>query len=187
MSKIITSIRSQWLKLQVWFLGWVFTSIRAHIKSMIQNQIELALEPMSRILVRFKKLNPKVKTPTKAYEGDAGLDLYATERMYIPSGEWRVVKTGLAFEIPEGWHMQIHTRSSYGKLRLRCHLGIIDAGYRNEVLVMLFNDGMEDFILEEGSKFCQAVFLPVPLLKLEETDQLNDSHRGQGGFGSSGK
>lgn len=139
------------------------------------------------LILNFKKLDPKAKIPTKAHDDDAGLDMYALERAYIPAGEWRAVRTGLAFEIPTGWHMQVHTRSSYAKVKIKNHLGIIDAGYRNEVLVIVHNQGFEDFIIEPGSKFCQALILPAPHVVLVEKDELSDSERGLGGFGSSGK
>lgn len=139
------------------------------------------------LILNFKKIDPKAMTPTKAHDDDAGWDMYALERCYIPTHEWRAVRTGLAFEIPTGWHMQIHTRSSYAKVKIKNHLGIIDSGYRNEVLVLVYNNGTEDFIIEKGSKFCQALILPVPHVVLVETDQLSESDRGLGGFGSSGK
>jgi dUTP pyrophosphatase len=139
------------------------------------------------ITIKVKKLEPTASLPTKAYQNDAGLDLYALERSYVRAGEWRPVRTGLAFEIPDGWHFQVHTRSSYSKHRIRCHLGIIDSGYRNELIIIVFNDGYEDFIIEPGSKFSQIVVLPVPELSLEEVSELSESDRGQGGFGSSGK
>jgi dUTP pyrophosphatase len=156
------------------------------IKNWLLNKL-ICLFVSKSIRVKYMRLSSKVKPPTKAYLDDAGLDLYSSNRIYIPKGEWRIVKTGLIFEIPLGWHMQIHTRSSYGKLKIRCHLGIIDSGYRNEVLVVVSNDGFEDFVIEEGSKFCQVLFLPTPELYLDEMENLNDSDRGKHGFGSSGK
>lgn len=139
------------------------------------------------ITVGYKKLDPRAKDPDKAHADDAGLDLYALERTYIPAGQWRMIRTGLAFDIPLGWHMQLHTRSSYAKLMVRNHLGIIDSGYRGEVLVIVYNNGYEDFIVEAGSKFCQALLLPVPCTILLNTDKLSESIRGEKGFGSSGR
>lgn len=134
-----------------------------------------------------KRVEPAAQLPTKAHDNDAGWDMYALERCYIPAGEWRAVRTGLAFYIPDGWHMQIHTRSSYAKARVKNHLGIIDAGYRNEVVVIVHNHGYEDFIVEKGGKFCQGLLLPVPHVALVEMDELPESERGMGGFGSTGK
>lgn len=154
------------------------------LKKFIQNLLAQEVKP---IVLKYKKLDPRAKEPTKANQSDAGLDLYALERAYIPAGQWRAVRTGLAFEIPEGWHLQVHTRSSYAKAMIRCHLGIIDAGYRNEVLVIVYNQGWEDFIVDVGAKFCQLLLLPVPNIILQEAESLTESERGQKGFGSSGK
>jgi dUTP pyrophosphatase len=140
-----------------------------------------------KIKIKVKKVSNNAKLPTKAYIDDAGWDLYALERTYIDAHTWAVVKTGLAFEIPPGWHIQIHTRSSSGKMGVRCHLGIVDSGYRNELGVIVYNHGMENFVIEKDSKFCQILFLPVPDVTILETDKLNDTDRGQGGFGSSGR
>lgn len=137
--------------------------------------------------VKVKRLNPKAKIPTKAYQGDAGWDVYALQRIYIDPYQTVIVSTGLAFEMPEGWHMQVHTRSSFGKRGIKCHLGIIDSGYRNELGIIVQNNSLEHFIIEEGDKFAQLLFLPVPIVTLEETDKLNDTDRGLSGFGSSGR
>lgn len=137
--------------------------------------------------IKVKRLHSDAIMPTRAYQDDAGTDLYATEDVYIETHDKKLVGCGLAFEIPSGWHMQIHTRSSYSKRNLRCHLGIIDAGYRDEVKIMIFNDGMEDQIIKKGEKFCQLIFLPVPKIDFIESDILNESDRGQKGFGSSDK
>ena len=158
-----------------------FQKLKLWLKSYLKDLLK------EEYVLKFKKLDEAAKEPTKAYIGDAGFDLYALERMYIPLYEWRVIRTGLAFEIPEGWHLQVHTRSSYGKMGVRCHLGIIDSGYRNELMIIVHNGGREDFIVEKGSKFCQVVMLPVPIVHLQEVQTLSDSERGQGGFGSSGK
>ncbi len=139
------------------------------------------------IPVKVKKLNPKAKIPTKAYQGDAGWDVYATQRIYIDPYQTVVVNTGLAFEMPEGWHMQVHTRSSFGKRGVRCHLGIVDSGYRNELGVIVHNNSLEHFIIEDGDKFAQLLFLPVPKVTLTEVENLTDTDRGLGGFGSSGR
>jgi len=139
------------------------------------------------ITVKVKRVNPKAKLPTKAYADDAGWDVYSLQRIYIDPYQTVMVNTGLAFEIPPGWHIQVHTRSSMGKKGVKCHLGIVDSGYRNELSVIIQNNSLEHYIVEEGDKFAQLVFVPVPIIDLVETDKLNDSDRGLGGFGSSGR
>jgi len=137
--------------------------------------------------VKFKKMSNKAKTPTKAYTFDAAFDLYSVDEIAIPSNEQREVKVGLAFEIPEGWHMQIHTRSSYGKKMLRCHLGIVDSGYRNELSIWVHNFSNDVHYVKEGDKICQILFLPVPETILSEVNELTPSERGEKGHGSSGR
>lgn len=139
------------------------------------------------MLVKFKKLESNAKTPTKAFLDDAGWDIYAIADLYIPPNEQREVKTGIAFEIPKGWHIQIHTRSSYGKKMLKCHLGIVDSGYRNEVSIWVYNYGKEGYYVKTGDKVCQVLFLPVPEVNMKEVDQLSESDRGLKGHGSSGR
>jgi len=144
------------------------------------------------MLVKFKKLQENAKAPSRAYRGDAGWDLYATERITVPAlqdsnGRPTEVKIGLAFEVPEGWQLQIHTRSSSGKRGLRCHLGVVDAGYRNEVTIFVFNNSTVDYIIEPGDKIAQAIFLPVPDMDMEEAAELSQSERGLKGVGSSGR
>lgn len=173
-----------------WLLSKHIERFKNFILSLVLYDIDLFMVRFyqrNNLILNYKKLDPKAKEPTKAHEDDAGLDMYALERSYIPAGEFRAVRTGLAFEIPTGWHMQIHTRSSYAKVKIKNHLGIIDSGYRNEVLVIVYNLGYEDFIIEPGSKFCQALILPTPHVVLVERDELSQSDRGLGGFGSSGK
>lgn len=137
--------------------------------------------------IKVKKLDPEAKIPTKAYAGDAGWDVYALNRVYIDPYQTVIVKTGLAFEIPEGWHIQVHTRSSFGKRGIRCHLGIVDSGYRNELGIIITNGSLEHFLIEKGDKFAQLIFLPVPIVVMTQTDTLSNSDRGLGGFGSSGR
>jgi dUTP pyrophosphatase len=139
-----------------------------------------------KFIVKFKKLNPDAKAPTRAYKGDAGWDLYATEDAYVDR-HGKEVKIGLAFEIPEGWQMQIHTRSSMGKKGLRCHLGVVDAGYRNEVTIFVWNQSNVDYQINKGDKIAQAIFLPVPDMDMVEAEELSQSERGLKGVGSSGR
>lgn len=141
----------------------------------------------SALEVKYKKLSSSAVTPTKANEDDAGLDLYASRSIQLSPFQHGVVNTDLAFEIPKGWHMQIHTRSSYGKNGLRCHLGVVDSGYRGEVKVIVHNHTNQYVAINKGQKFCQVLFLPVPKLYIEEASELGESERGSGGFGSSGK
>ena len=137
--------------------------------------------------VKFVRLDENAKAPTRAHDTDAGWDMYASQSLNLEPFTYGAIKTGLAFEIPTGWHVQIHTRSSYAKAGIRCHLGIVDAGYRGELKVIIHNHTNQFVNIKKGDRFCQLIFLPVPDVRLAEVKELSKSSRGEGGFGSSGK
>ena len=136
-----------------------------------------------------KRLNDGATLPTRAYEGDAGLDLAACERVELGPGQRAVVSTGLAVAIPEGHAGLVLPRSGLavrhgiGKVNAP---GLIDAGYRGEVKVVLLNtDRDEAFVVEPGMRIAQLVVLSVPEVKLVDVDELPATERGVRGFGSS--
>ena len=136
-----------------------------------------------------KRLNDGATLPTRAYEGDAGLDLAACERVELGPGQRAVVSTGLAVAIPEGHAGLVLPRSGLavrhgiGKVNAP---GLIDAGYRGEVKVVLLNtDRDEAFVVEPGMRIAQLVIVAVPELEPLEVDELPASERGVRGFGSS--
>lgn len=142
---------------------------------------------MSNLPVR--RLRKDALLPTRAYAGDAGLDLAACERVEIPPGERAVVATGLAVAIPEGHAGLVTPRSG---LALRHGIGkvnspgLIDSGYRGEIQVVLLNtDPRQTFVVEPGMRIAQLVVVPVPPLDIAEVDELPESERGGRGFGSS--
>lgn len=162
----------------------ILYKLRSWVRAEMSTQLDFFPNHLN---VKVKRLSPTAKMPTKAYADDAGWDVYAIQRVYIEPYQTVVVQTGLAFEMTPGWHMQVHTRSSYGKRGIRCHLGIVDSGYRNELGIIVQNNSLEHFIIEKGDKFAQLLFLPVPNVTMTESDTLNETDRGQGGFGSSGR
>lgn len=137
------------------------------------------------------KLKDEAVLPTRAHEGDAGLDLYACEAAHIGPGERWSVGTGVAVEIPEGHAGLVLPRSGLAKkhgIALVNSPGLIDAGYRGEVRVLLLNtDPAETFRVEPGDRIAQLVITPIALAEPVEVDSLTDSARGDGGFGSSGR
>ncbi len=140
------------------------------------------------IEIKVKKLHPDAKIPTQAYEGDAGWDLYALEDNVVDGSGVTEVSTGVAFEIPYGYQMQVHTRSSFGKKGLKCHLGIVDAGYRGEVSIWVTaNHPVTYHEIKKGDRVAQVVFAPVIPVKMVEVENLTKSERGIRGHGSSGK
>jgi len=136
-----------------------------------------------------KRLHAEATLPTRAYEGDAGLDLSACERVELGPGERAVVSTGIAVAIPEGHAGLVLPRSGLavrhgiGKVNAP---GLIDAGYRGELKVVLLNtDRHEPFVVEPGMRIAQLVVVPVAMAEPTEVDELPASERGERGFGSS--
>jgi dUTP pyrophosphatase len=137
------------------------------------------------------KLKPEATLPTRAHEGDAGLDLHACEAAHIGPGERWSVGTGLAVEIPVGHAGLVLPRSGLAKkhgIALVNAPGLIDAGYRGELRVLLLNtDPAEIFRVEPGDRIAQLVIVPIALTEPVEVEALAESARGDGGFGSSGR
>ena len=172
--------------------------------------------------IKVKKLHKDAIIPTKAHASDAGFDIYALEDKLIEPGETALIKTGLAFELPPGYEMQIRPRSGITlKTKLRVQLGTVDAGYRSEVGVIVDNitppiyesngdlamtdvvvsiNGLNDdttfarthcfpsgtHYIPKGTRIAQAVIQRLPDVELIEVESLEESERGEGGFGSTG-
>jgi dUTP pyrophosphatase len=141
--------------------------------------------------IAVARLQSEAVLPTRAHEGDAGLDLYACEAAHIGPGERWSVGTGIAVEIPEGHAGLILPRSGLARehgIALVNSPGLIDAGYRAEVRVLLLNtDPAETFRIAAGDRIAQLVLTPVALADPVESAELGESARGEGGFGSSGR
>ena len=137
------------------------------------------------------KLKDEARLPVRAHEGDAGLDLYACEAAHIGPGERWSVGTGVGVEIPEGHAGLVLPRSGLARdhgIALVNAPGLIDSGYRGELRVLLLNtDPAETFRVEPGDRIAQLVITPIATPEPVEADALNESARGQGGFGSSGR
>lgn len=143
----------------------------------------------TRLDVKVKLLSQDARIPAKAHHGDAGWDIYASEAMEVGPGETKIIKTGIALEIPSGWYGQIKSRSGLGAKGLIVTAGVVDSGYRGEVGVVVVNGNKGpggSFSFKPGDKIAQMVFLPVPDVEITMTGELNGSARGQGGFGSTG-
>lgn len=140
------------------------------------------------MIVKFKKLNKDVKNPVKSTSGAAGYDLYAISRTYDSTYGVYTYDTGIFFEIPEGWFGLLVARSSIYKygVRLSNHLGIIDSDYRGPVKFK-FDEKRPGTPYEIGDKIGQIIFRKDDATKLVETDELSETDRGTGGFGSTGR
>jgi dUTP pyrophosphatase len=139
--------------------------------------------------VSFKRLVPEAVLPAYAHPGDAGMDLCSVESLVIPAGGRSLVRTGFKMALPSGYEAQVRPRSGLALKRGVTVLntpGTIDEGYRGEVGVILANFGDEDFRVEIGDRIAQMVVAPVVRAEIVETDELDATDRGEGGFGSTG-
>ena len=141
--------------------------------------------------VRVKKLDERAQLPTLGSEYAAGADLYAVldGRLTIGSGETVLVHTGLSMEIPCGYAGLIYARSGLASkkgLAPANKVGVVDADYRGEIMVALHNHSDEAQTIEHGERIAQLVIAPFLSVAFEETDELSDTVRGTGGFGSTG-
>lgn len=141
--------------------------------------------------LRVQRLRPEAVLPARAYDGDAGLDLSACERVELGPGERGVVPTGIAVAIPDGYAGFVQPRSGLAArsgISVLNSPGLIDSGFRGEVRVVLLNTDRErPFVAEPGDRIAQLVVLPVPQLDIVEMPALPDSDRGSRGFGSSSR
>jgi dUTP pyrophosphatase len=140
--------------------------------------------------LRVRRLDPRALLPTRAYPGDAGLDLYALDDGQLEPGERASVRTGIAVEIPDGQAGLVLPRSGLARrhgISVVNAPGLIDAGYRGELEVLLLNtDRSQTFAISAGDRIAQLVIANVQTPEIVEVDELALSERGAGGFGSSG-
>ena len=136
------------------------------------------------IKIKIKKLNENAIVPSYAHSGDAGMDVVAVSKRI--TDKFVEYGTGLSFEVPEGHVMLIFPRSSISKkdLILANSVGVLDSGYRGELLVRFQSIGDEHY--EIGDRIAQIMILPYPKIEFDEVDELSETVRGDGGFGSSG-
>ena len=138
--------------------------------------------------MQIKKLTETAAIPSFAHDTDAGMDLYTDERIIIMPGAREVVRTGIAMAIPEGYVGLIWDKSGVAAKRgLKTFAGVIDAGYRGEVMVCLYNAGAEEQRFEQGDKIAQMLIQKVEQPTLQVVDDLDETLRGEGGFGSTGR
>ena len=142
--------------------------------------------------VNIKKLNEKATIPTYGSEFSAGADLYALadEAITIEAGKTVLVHTGVAMEIPTGYVGLIFARSGLATKRDLApanKVGVVDSDYRGEIMVALHNHGSEPKTIENGERIAQIVLVPYLAAEFDEVDELSDTVRGEGGFGSTGR
>ena len=142
------------------------------------------------MVLKFKRIHPDAVLPAYAHPSDAGMDVRSIEDVVIPAGKRALVHTGLVMLLPPMYEAQVRPRSG---LALKSGVtvlntpGTIDSGYRGEVGVILANFGDADFQVKKGDKIAQIVIAPVTHPEVVETDVIDETDRGSGGFGSTGK
>lgn len=126
--------------------------------------------------------------PEKAYDSDAGFDIFSPEQFRVAPFGWAIIYTKVHFFIPDGYVGMIKSKSG---LNIKHHLtaeGVIDAGYTGEVVVKVYNHQNTEYIFEKGDKITQMVILPIPKVELENIEEFNvETERGNNGFGSTGR
>lgn len=137
--------------------------------------------------VRIKKLDSAAKLPEYAHSGDAGMDLFVFNTIEINSGERAAIPTGVAMAIPVGYVGLVWDKGGRAfKDGLKTMAGVVDAGFRGEVQVVVLNTTKKSITINTGEKIAQMLIQPVIRARLREVDELDDTARGQGKFGSTG-
>lgn len=125
--------------------------------------------------------------PKKAHETDAGFDLYSSENCMVCPGEIKKISCGIKVHVPKGYYAQLRPRSGMASKGLTMSSsGVVDFGYSNEILFSMINLSKNPYQVKVGDKICQMLILPVPLVQFEEVDELEETERGEKGFGSTG-
>ena len=132
------------------------------------------------------RVNSDATLPTRAHPDDAGLDLYGLEDVYLEVGQGKVAKTGIALALPQGHVGLIADRSSLAKKGIKTAGGVIDAGYRGEIQIVLWNISPVPVQLKRGERIAQLLILPIATPAVVEVSTLDETERGLGGFGSTG-
>lgn len=139
------------------------------------------------MLLKVKKLNPEAKLPTHGHPGDAGIDFYTLSETVFPSGKQTRVHTGIAVEIPEGHVGLVWDKSSISfNFGLKVVGGVIDAGYRGEIIMNFLNITDKEVIIEKGHKIAAMIIQKFEHCDISEAEELSDTVRGEGREGSTG-
>jgi dUTP pyrophosphatase len=154
------------------------------VKRQIKSPMVYYLEIM--FVLKVKKLHPEARLPSMAHPGDLGCDLFSLENSVIPVRGQSAIRTGIALQFPEGWGGVVKDRSSMALARIYTSGGVVDSGYRGEVKIILRNDSDNDYYVRAGDKIAQLIPIKGERWSVAETDELDDTSRAHGGFGSTG-
>jgi dUTP pyrophosphatase len=155
-----------------------------------QTFIHVPPKPPEMVVIKVKRLTEDVKMPAYKHPGDSGADLAAAERVELGPKETRIVPTGLVMEIPYGYELQVRPRSGTSlktPLRIANAPGTVDSNYRGEIGVIVTNTSIYPEVVEKGTRIAQAVIAPVVIGHFVDADEMEDTSRGAGGYGSTGE
>ena len=139
--------------------------------------------------IKIKKLSPNAITPNYAHDGDAGMDVYSIIDFTLKPNHRATIPTGLSFELPKGFEIQVRPKSGIAikkGVTLLNTPGTIDSGYRGELKVILINHSRENYEIKKGEKIAQIVLAKYEEARIEEVNELSETARSNGGFGSTG-
>jgi len=136
--------------------------------------------------LKVKRIHPEAKLPVYGHPGDAGLDLFSVVDRDLAPGEVFAVPTGIQIAVPAGHAGLVWDKSGISLKGVHRLAGVVDAGYRGEVQVVMINLGTAPFPVRKGMKIAQLLVQPVAAVEIVEADSLDDTSRGEGGFGSTG-
>jgi len=145
---------------------------------------------MAKVLI--KKLNPKVKIPEYKSQGASGMDILAfiDKSIIVKPKSSKLISTGLSVAFSQDYEIQIRPRSGLAaknNISILNTPGTIDSDYRGEIKIIIYNHGKDDFIINNGDRIAQMILVPIVKMELQETENLPETIRGKGGFGSTGK
>lgn len=143
------------------------------------------------MIIKVKRIHPDAKLPSYAHEGDAGMDIFSVEEYYLKPGERKLFRTGITYELETGYVSLIWDKSGLAaKNGIKTMGGVIEYTYRGELCIVLLNTSDKEFHVEVGDKIAQMLIQPIITAKIEElknSEELSESARGAGAFGSSGR
>ncbi len=137
--------------------------------------------------LKVRRINKDARLPRYGHTGDAGLDLFSVVEAVLKPGQAFAVPTGIQTAIPSGFVGLIWDKSGISLSGVHRLAGVVDAGYRGEIKVVMINLSGSDFVVSKGMKIAQMLIQPVVGVTVNETDDLDDTERGEGGFGSTGR
>jgi len=136
--------------------------------------------------LKIKRIHPEAKLPSYGHKGDAGLDLFSCADYVLGAGEVKAIQTGIKVAIPRGYVGLIWDKSGISLKGVHKLAGVVDAGYRGEVQVVMINLGNAPYEIKKGMKIAQMLIQPISEVEVIEAEDLDDTSRGEDGFGSTG-